>query len=31
MASTVVEKVPVTPLNSDDRSGKYLVFELGHE
>jgi purine-binding chemotaxis protein CheW len=31
MASTVVEKAPVTPLNSDDRGGKYLVFELGHE
>jgi purine-binding chemotaxis protein CheW len=31
MASTVLERAPVTPLKGDDRGGKYLVFELGGE
>jgi purine-binding chemotaxis protein CheW len=31
MASAALEKDPATPLNRDDRGGKYLVFELGSE
>src|ERR1017187_617178 len=31
MASATLEKDPAALLNRDDRSGKYLVFELGSE
>lgn len=31
MASTVLERVPAAAVKDDDRSGKYLVFELGRE
>ena len=31
MGSTVLEREPAAALGNDDRSGKYLVFELGRE
>ena len=31
MESTVMERVPLAALGNDDRSGKYLVFDLGRE